>query len=133
MDQAGHLNHLAAIAAAIATFGIGGLWYGPILGKQWMKANGLTTDDLKKGNQGMIFGISFFLALVQSYNLAMFTAPLSFGETVLASLAAGLGWVATALGIIYLFERKSAKLFWVNAGYMTVAFVCMGVILGVWK
>ena len=55
MDQAAqHINHWAAIVAAISTFVIGGLWYRPLFGKKWMEANGFTEDDMKKGNQGMI-------------------------------------------------------------------------------
>jgi len=50
-----------------------------------------------------------------------------------AGLMAGLFWVATAMGITYLFERKSLKLYLINAGYHVVTFTLMGLILGAWK
>ncbi len=54
-----HLNWLAVIAAALATFLIGGLWYSPALfGRAWMSANNLTQEDLK-GSMAKIFGLSF--------------------------------------------------------------------------
>jgi hypothetical protein len=37
------------------------------------------------------------------------------------------------MGITYLFESRSMRLFLVNAGYHAVTFVVMGGILGVWK
>jgi len=67
-------------------------------------------------------------------NLAAFLSgppDLVWGMT--AGALAGFGWVAMALGVIYLFERRPLKLFLVNAGYQVVAFVVMGAILGVWK
>jgi len=34
-----HVNFYAIVAATVAAMVIGRLWYGPILGKQWMKEN----------------------------------------------------------------------------------------------
>src|SRR6185295_6921441 len=41
-------------------------------------------------------------------------ATLAFG--VFAGFATGLGWVAMSLGIVYLFEQRSLKLWLVNGG-----------------
>ena len=38
------INHLAVIAAAIASFVLGGLWFGPLFGSAWMKENGFTPE-----------------------------------------------------------------------------------------
>ena len=54
------INHFAVVAAAIATFVIGGLWYSPLLfHKAWMDANGLNESELKKTGMGKSFGLSF--------------------------------------------------------------------------
>lgn len=127
------LNWLAIFVAALSSFLIGGVWYGPIFGKAWMQENKLTEDQLKQRNMGMVFGLSFLLALFAAFNLAMFIGPeadMMFGT--MAGFLAGLGWVATMVGIHYLFEMKSFKLFFINAGYSTVALTVMGLILGVW-
>ncbi|MGB4971685.1 MAG: DUF1761 domain-containing protein, partial [Cyclobacteriaceae bacterium] len=51
------LNYWAILVSALSTFLIGGLWYSPaVFGKAWMKENGLTEEDLKKGNMAKIFG-----------------------------------------------------------------------------
>jgi len=36
-----HLNWLAIIVAVIASFFLGGLWYGPLFGKAWRKEMGV--------------------------------------------------------------------------------------------
>lgn len=132
----GQPNFLAALVAALSTFLVGGLWYSPLLfARPWMELNGLTDADLKRGGMAKIFGGSFMLALVASLNLAFFLADgkrdLAWGAT--AGALAGVGWVATAFGSTYLFERKPFKLFLINAGYHAVTFVLMGAILGAWK
>jgi hypothetical protein len=129
------LNYWAILVAALSTFLIGGLWYSPALfGKAWMKENNFTEEDMKKGNMPKIFGLAFFLGLLAAINLAMFMGPeadVSFGA--FAGFAAGFGWVATFVGTHYLFERKSFKLFLINAGYSVVALTVMGMIIGAWK
>ena len=128
------LNYWAIGVAALSTFLIGGIWYSPIMfAKGWMKENSLTEDDLKGGNPAVIYGGAFVAALIMAFNLAAFLGPesdLAWGAT--AGALAGLGWVAMALGTIYLFERRSFKLFLINGGYQVVAFVVMGAIIGAW-
>jgi membrane-associated HD superfamily phosphohydrolase len=131
-----HVNWIAVLAAAVSAFVLGGLWYSPVMfGRAWMAANGLSDQDLRKGSMGKIFAIAFVLALVMAANLAMFLAQpgttASWGAT--AGFLAGFGWVALAIGMIALFERRSWKYVVINAGYMTVAFIVMGLILGAWR
>jgi hypothetical protein len=129
------LNIGAVIVAALSTFFIGGLWYSPVLfGKAWMRENGFTEESLKGGNMAKIFGLAFLLALIAAFNLAMFLGPedrLEMGA--LWGFAAGFGWVATFVGMHYLFERRSFAAFLINAGYSVVALTVMGVILAAWK
>jgi hypothetical protein len=40
--------------------------------------------------------------------------------------------VATAFGVVYLFERRPIALFFINGGYNVVAYTVMGAILGAW-
>lgn len=129
------LNYLAVFVSALTSFLIGGLWYSPVMfANAWMKENGFKEGDLKDANMAKIFGTSFVLALIIAFNLAAFigsNSDLSFG--LFAGFAAGFGWVAMSLGITYLFERKSFKLFLINAGYHIVTYTIMGGILAVWK
>jgi hypothetical protein len=128
-------NYLAILVATVSTFMLGGLWYSPALFHgAWMKEMGYTDEWLKaQGGVGRIMGISFVLELIMAFNLAAFLgdkATLTFG--LFAGAAAGFGWVALSFGVTYLFERKSLKLFFINAGYHGLAFTIMGGILGAW-
>ena len=128
-------NYLAILAAAVSTFLLGGVWYSPaVFHRVWMREMGLTEEALKaQGGIGRIMGVSFVLELVMAFNLAAFIGPkasLSFG--LFAGAAAGFGWVALAFGVTYLFERRSLRLFFINAGYHGVAFTIMGAIIGAW-
>ena len=128
-------NIWAVLVSALSTFLIGGLWYSPaVFGKAWMRENGLTEEGLKNGNFVKIFGLAFFLALIAAINLAMFMGPEDKPEMgALWGFLAGFGWVATFVGTHYLFERKSFKLFLINAGYSIVSLTLMGVIIAAWK
>ena len=129
------VNYWAILVSALSTFMIGGLWYSPVVfGKAWMRENGFQEDDLKNSNMVKIFGLSFLLALIAAINLAMFLGP-DTGAAMGAfyGFLAGFGWVATFIGTHYLFERKSFKLFLINAGYSIVSLTIIGLIIGVWK
>jgi Protein of unknown function (DUF1761) len=131
-----NINHFAVVAAALAAFVIGGLWYSPLLfHKAWMNANGFKEQDLTKSNMAKIFGLSFLFSLIMAYNLAAF---LSAPDTTVwwgaaAGALAGIGWVALSIGILGLFERRSWKYVLINGGYFAASFVAMGAILGAWR
>lgn len=75
---------------------------------------------------------SFLLAAVTAVVLAAFIGDGDGGAGfgALAGLAAGAAWVAAALGVNYLFERRSLRLFAINASYNIVTFTAMGAIIG---
>lgn len=132
----GSINVWAVLAAAVANFIIGGLWYSPALfGKVWQRANGFSDADLRKGSPAVIFGLSFVFCLIMAANLAAFLAgpETTVGFAVAAGIAAGLGWAALGLCVVALFERRPAAYMLVNGGYLTASFAVMGLILGAWR
>lgn len=128
------VNPFAVLAAAVAGFVLGGLWYSPVLfAKVWQHEAGVTDEQLKNANAGVIFGLSFVLSAIAAYVFALFLGPrppLALGLG--AGSSAGLCWVGASFGINYLFERKSLKLFLINAGYHTLQFTLIGLILALW-
>jgi hypothetical protein len=127
------INWLAVLVAAVSTFLLGGLWYGPLFGRAWMAASGVTEEQARQGNMAKVFGVSFALQLIAALVLAMFVGPESdatFG--LLAGLSVGLCWVGTAFGVVYLFEQRPLGHWAVNAGYHIVSYTLMGVIVGAW-
>lgn len=133
--EALHIHYPAVISAALISFVIGGLWYSPILfSKAWMEASGISEAQAKAMNVAKVFGFALLAHLVMAFNLAAFLgakATLQFG--LMAGLAAGLGWVAMSLGVIYLFEQRPLKLWLINSGNQVLTYTVMGGILAAWK
>ena len=77
-----------------------------------------------------IFAVSFVLALVMAVVLAAFIGRGGFVFGLLAGFAVGLGWVATSLGMIALFERRPIGHWAINASYAVVSYTAMGAIIG---
>ncbi len=123
------VNPLAVVLAALSAFVIGGLWYSVLFGRRWQTASGVTDAQLSAG-RGRVFGGALVLALVMAASLAAFIGSTGVLFGTLAGLLAGATFVAAALGIIDLFERRPFAHFLINAGYMVLAFTAMGAILG---
>jgi hypothetical protein len=129
------LNIPAVLCAALLSFAIGGLWYSPLLfAKAWMRENGFSEERLRAAPMGRVFVLSALAALVMAFNLAAFIgAKASLGFGLFAGFATGLGWVAMSLGVIYLFEQRSFRLWLINSGYQVVAYTLMGGLIGLWR
>ena len=127
------INWLAVVVAAVSTFLLGGLWYGPLLGRSWMAASGMTEERARQGNMALVFGVSFLLQLLAAVVLAMFIgAESTAGGGFAAGAAVGGAWVAAAFGVVYLFEQRPLAHWAVNASYHIVSYSIMGLILGAW-
>jgi len=123
------ISWVAVLVAAISTFVLGGLWYSVLFAKPWQRLAGVSDEQLNTGS-ARIFGVSFVLAVVMAVVLAAFIGRAGFAFGLFAGLAVGLGWVATSLGMIALFERRPFAHWAVNAGYAVVTYTVMGAIIG---
>ncbi len=130
------INLWAVLVAALSGFAIGALWYGPLLGKQWMTASGITVEDVKHTNFPKIYGVTFLMSLISAYVLAHIGAQYD-ADTVQEGAEVGLclwlGFILTVQVTDALFNRGSMRLVSIDAGYRLVWLVVMGVILAVWR
>ncbi len=137
--ETGHLigavNWLAVASASVVAFMIGGLWYSPkLFGQIWMQEVGLTEESAAEGNTSLIFGGSFVLIFIAATMLSFVLGSESnYLIGVHTGFMIGCGWVATAYGVTYLFERRSLRLFLINGGYNVIFFSVMGAIIGAWQ
>ena len=129
------INYLAVLVASISSFVIGFFWYSPFLfGNIWMKEAGLTKEKVSQNNMVKVFGLTFILAFIICFNLAAFLGvDAGFVWGLTAGALAGIGWVAASIGILYLFESRSLKLFLINSGYFALTFIVAGGIIGAWQ
>ena len=127
------MNWWAIGVATIAAFVLGGIWYGPVFGRAWMDALGVTEDEIEPSARPFV--ISFFTALITCIVLAWLMVSLGTTGLVagaLLGLVVGLGFIATAMASDSAFCGWSLKLFMIQAGYRVTYSVIMGAILGVW-
>lgn len=126
------VNWLAVVVAALAGFLVGGIWYGPIMGKRWMGAVGLTEEQVKQGNMGLIYGGAFAFSLLASWTLAhtfgTYGQDLSVTVKVLTAFGVALGFIVPAIGTNYLFSQKSKALFLIDASYWLLFYTAMGLV-----
>lgn len=133
MHHISAFSWLGILVAALSGFVIGGLWYGPLFQKPWMKLTGITKEQGAQANMAVTFGGAYVLNVIAATGIVI---VLGEHRGWLAGLHTGaftaFFFVATALGVIYLFEQRPFKLWCINAGYQLVNFAAMGTILGVW-
>lgn len=130
------INHWAVLVCSIFNLILGALWYSPALFyNAWKKENKLTDEQLKSANAGKMYGVSFLLAYLMSYNMAFFLgdAATDWQWATTAGFLTGFGWSAAIFTAIALFEQKSWKYILINSGYIIVYFTVIGFIIGVWR
>lgn len=134
-----NINMLAVVVAAVASFGLGAIWYSPLLfAKKWQNAVGLTQESLEKANMGLVFGSSFALIFIMNFGLAVILQGHAIGEInalngLLYGVLLGFFFNAMSIGINMIYQRKSFALWAIDAGYQVVYLGLAGAILGAWR
>ena len=125
------IDWLAVIVAAIATFILGGVWYGPLFGRIWHAAEGRPAPPYEGKHPAFVYSLSFVLMLIAAAVLAIaLGSEPNVPRSVGVGLVVGAGWVATSFGVNYLFAGRRLALFAIDAGYNIVLFAVMGLIIG---
>ena len=141
-----HLNWLAIVVAVVASFLVGGLWYGPLFGSAWKREMGVPPDARPAGSEMAkslllnLFG-TFLMAFVlahdvlgwrpSAWNAGADAAPAVYG--FFAAFFAWIGFVVPVLLNGVAFEKKSWKLFSINAAFQLVSLLILGMILTFWR
>lgn len=116
------------LAGAAAFFAVGALWYGVIFAKPWQRAAGLSNTQLKTGNMGVIFALTFAFEVLIAMVLWHLVARTDPPPHVVMMMAVGfaVGVMIPAIGINYLYLRKPLALFLIDAGHFLVGMAAMG-------
>ena len=135
MEVEVHMNATAILVATVVGFVVGGLWYSPLLfGNAWMRAAGVTEDQVNGGNKVKIFGLTFLFLLIMAVCLAAFLgAPeINLKSGAFYGFLTGFGWIFFGIGVVALFEQRSWSYIFINGGYWVVTMTVMGAVLGGW-
>jgi hypothetical protein len=116
------------LAGAAAFFAVGVLWYGVLFAKPWQRAAGLTNSQMRQGNMAVIFGLAFAFEVLIAMVLWHLVARTDPAPHVVMMMATGfaVGVMIPAIGINYLFLRKSLSLFLIDAAHFIIGMAAMG-------
>ena len=123
------INWIAVCASTVAAFVLGGLWYGPLFSKPWMREMGVGRDFKPRIARSTLFGMAITLNFVAAVVFGAFVglSP-AFSSAIGIGVAIGLAWVAPSMVIAYAFAGRSLTLAAVDAGYVVAQFMLYGVI-----
>ena len=127
----GPLNWLAIVLATVVFFAVGAVWYSALFARAWQREVGLTTEQLTGGrNMLLIMGTCLLLEFVVVLMLGHLFARIQPGDHAKMMMASGFGLaiMAPAIGINYLYQRKSLKLFLIDAGHFVVGMTAVGLV-----
>ena len=128
------VNLIAVVAAAVASFIIGYLWYSPMLfGKKWMESMGMKMDaNMPKGDMMKPMVITFILSIVTAFVLAkvlIFMGASSIEAGCLGAFWIWLGFMLPTGAMNVLFEKKNFTTFLIGTSHQLVNLIIMGIIL----
>ncbi len=129
------INYLAVLVAAVASMVVGFIWYGPLFGKVWMGLTGKRPEDAKGPDAMRGYAVSFIAALITAYilsHLVDYAGAKTYQEGAVAGFWVWLGFVATTMGVNYVFSGKPLKLYLIDAGNQLVSIAVMGAIVAAW-
>lgn len=129
----GDINVWAVLVAAVSSFLLGGIWYGPLFKHAWCREAGVDPDPAKGGHPAKVFGGAFVLSLIAAFVFASWLGPQpELADAVRKGAITGAAFVAASFGINYLFANRSLALWLIDGGYHTLQFTLYGVVLGLW-
>src|SRR5688500_16565034 len=131
------INYVAILAAAVASWLVGAVWYG-IFGKQWIAALGWTEADMigPDGKRRVPVGpmiLSFIAALVMTVMLSGLMGhlgPITVRSGIISGALVWLGFVITTVAVGNAFQRRKPMLTVIDGGHWLLALIAQGAVLG---
>lgn len=127
------INWLAVVAVTLLSFMLGALWHSVLFKKGWTEDSKSIYNSENRGNPAVIFGLSALLHIIAIIGLAIFIGGNSTAlEGLLKGFIVSTVWIATSIGVTYIFVGRTFRLFLIDAGFYVVFLSIAGLILGAW-
>ncbi len=132
------VNYLAVFVAAILAFGLGALWYGVLMARPWMNAQGFSEQDLAADstNMGRTFGLTFlaylFLALVMAM-LVDLTGPATVNQGLWLGAMVWFGFMVPVNLTSVLYARKGLSLFFIDGTFQLLMALAVAAVVTAWR
>jgi hypothetical protein len=110
------INWIGVALCMLAVFVIGGSWYGPLFGKAWRKASGLS-EEMKGGHKGRVFGSAAVAGSVAACAMGALIGPApDLMRGIHYGIVVGVDLVTMSFVINYLFANRSFALLLIGGG-----------------
>ena len=143
------INYIAVVVAALIPNVLGAIYFGPLLGKQWLRSLNFTTDDMKGRNEALIYGSALLLSFIVSFFLKfimelthkevgqngelVFGSFHTFGHGALHGAGLATGFVIPVIICLGLFQKSKGSNILINSLFWLLCFSIMGGILDAWS
>jgi hypothetical protein len=132
MDQV-KINYLAVTVSTVVFFLLGWLWYGVLFSSLWMQYNGITMEQSPAMSEiAMQFGGSLVAYFIAFYCLAHVNHAFQVKDikgAVQCGFWTWLGFIATVLFVMNLYQQKPFGLWLIDAGYWLIGLIVGAMIL----
>jgi surface polysaccharide O-acyltransferase-like enzyme len=128
------INYLAILAAAVATFVLGAIWY-ITFNEAWTALSGVTEEMAMAGGTDA-YAISFVTYLLGAYAMALLLKAMDVNTLQAGAMTGALIGAFIVGGNIFTnnaYELKPIGLSILNAGFSAISFGVMGGIIGAWQ
>ena len=131
------MHYLEPVIGGIAAFALGFLWYTALFGKAWQTETGISDEDAQK-DMARTHGLALVMMIIMSYavNIIIGFHPVeeqTFVHGAFHGAMAGLFYCATSTAINYLYQRKSLKLYFIDASYQVLFLALSGGVMALLK
>ena len=121
---------LNVLAAGLAAWIFGAVWY-MVLAQPWMEANGLSEDQIDRGNP-MPYIVSLIMAVLVAGMMRHVLA--SAGISTVGGgimVGGGLGLFVAAPWIVnnVMYSQRGKSLLWIDTGYPIIGCTIIGIVL----
>ncbi len=128
------MNYWAIIAAAVAGFLFGGVYYG-LLSRQWLAAIGKTMEEVQETGMAVPMAISALCLLVMAWVLAGVIGHLGPGQVTMRNgLISGafcwLGFVVTTVATNHAYGGARRSLTLIDSGHWLGVMLIQGAVIG---
>ncbi len=134
-----HVNYGAVVVSAVIFFILGSLWYSVLFRSSWLqelKRHNIVIKEPTKNSLLIKMLLTFGANLLASYAMAclvIMTGSTTVQSGLMLGIITALGFAATALGLVFIWESRSLRLFLIDSGYPALGIIITAALLSFWK
>ena len=131
------MGNLGFVVAGIVFWLLGAIWYN-VLGKQWQNLLGFSDEYLENGNMALKMILSLVCMIIMCFALGAINAEhfaeegQNFGHGFAHGVLVGIFFASMSMGINYIYQQRSFKLWLIDAGYQILGLGLAGGIIAMW-